>query len=157
MNATTEFNIEALPVIVTYVACVPSKWGDEQKTMVDQWRIVIETKSGYWSTDYWTGLGLRETIRGARAMVMPENRFVKGKWQATKPVKPKIADVMYSLFMDASAADENFHDWCENFGYSSDSIKAMNTYKQCLEIAVALRKHFDPATRAAIQSVIEEM
>ncbi len=157
MTQTQTFDIEALPVRVDYVAEVPSPWDVTKKTNTDQWRIVIETKAGYWSTDYWTGLGLRETLRGVRAMNVPNNRFIRGHWEASKPKKPKIADVMYSLFMDASAADENFHDWCDNFGYSSDSISALNTYKKCLETATALRRHFDPETRAAIQSVIEEM
>jgi hypothetical protein len=157
MTQIQTFDIEALPVRVDYVAEVPSPWDESKKNKCDEWRISIETKAGYWSTGYWTGSGLRETIRGVRAMSMPGNKFVKGHWQATKPVKPKIADVMYSLFMDASAADENFHDWCDNFGLSSDSISALNTYKKCLEIATALRRHFNPETRAAIQSVIEEM
>lgn len=146
MTQTQIFDIENLPVRIEYVALVPSPWDVTKKTNSDQWRIVIETKAGYWSTDYWTGLGLRKKSRA------------KNEWDATlKPVKPKIADVMYSLFMDASAADENFNDWCDNFGYSSDSIKAMNTYKQCLETATALRRHFNPETRAAIQSIIQEM
>ena len=146
MTQTTTFDIEALPVRIDYVAEVPSPWDVTKKTNSDQWRIVIETKAGYWSTDYWTGLGLRTKPRAQYA-----------GYVTPKPVKPKIADVMYSLFMDASAADENFHDWCDTFGYSSDSIKAMNTYKQCLEIATALRRHFNPETRAAIQSIIQEM
>jgi hypothetical protein len=146
MTQTQTFDIEALPVRVDYVAEVPSPWDESKKNKCDEWRISIETKAGYWSTGYWTGLGLRKKSRA------------KNEWYATlKPVKPKIADVMYSLFMDASAADENFHDWCDNFGYSSDSISALNTYKKCLEIATALRRHFNPETRAAIQSVIKEM
>lgn len=146
MTQTQIFDIETLPVRIEYVALVPSPWDVTKKTNSDQWRIVIETKAGYWSADYWTGLGLRKKSRA------------KNEWEVTpKPVKPKIADVMYSLFMDASAADENFHDWCDNSGYSSDSIKAMNTYKQCLEIATQLRRHFNPETRAAIQSIIQEM
>jgi hypothetical protein len=154
MTQTTIFDIETLPVRVDYVAEVPSPWDESKKNKCDEWRISIETKAGFWSTGYWTGLGHRTKTYNAYGK----------KWDALakkhfddKPKKPKIADVMYSLFMDASAADENFHDWCDNFGFSSDSIKALNTYKQCLEIAAQLRRHFNPETRAAIQSVIEEM
>lgn len=152
MTTIEQFNIEALPVKIDYVAEVPSKWSEDKRTKVDQWRVVIETKAGYWSTDYFTGLGLRTPA------VM--RRDVGGKMYEKTPARPKkptIADVMYSLFMDASAADENFHDWCAGLGYSDDSISALNTYKQCLEIATALRKHFSPEQRAAIQSIIEEM
>lgn len=159
MTTTTEFDIEALPVTVTYVAEVPSKWDEKQKTNVDQWRVTITSRAGMHSFDYFTGLRCRETVRGIRAAHLNGNWIDQktGHYMATKPKKPTVADVLYSLFMDASATDENFHDWCSNYGYSDDSIKAMNIYKQCLEIATALRKHFDPATRANIQAIIQEM
>lgn len=140
---TTEFNIEALPVTIHYVAEVPSKWDDTRKTNVDQWRVEIRSAAGFQSFDYFTGLGLRQKPRAS--------------WDKPKPKKPIIADVLYSLFSDASAADENFVDWCANYDYSDDSIKALNIYKQCLETATALRKHFSPEQRAGIQSIIQDM
>ena len=135
---TTEFNIEALPVKIIYVGQTirPNGWD------ADQWRVELTSKAGYWSTDYFTGLGLRTK---------------PNKWGDTKPVKPTIADVLHSLFLDASAADLNFHDWCAEYGYSDDSIKALNTYKACLDTATALRKHFSPEQRAAVQAIVQEM
>ena len=130
MNTETEFDIESLPVTITYV-CQTKR---DNNWDCDQWRVTLQSKAGSWSTDYFTGLGHR-----------------------SKPVKPKIADVLYSLFLDASAADENFNDWCANLGYSDDSISAFNTYKQCLDTATQLRKHFNPEQRASIQSVIQDM
>lgn len=145
--------LEALPVKIQYVAEVPSKWDDPQKTTVDQWRVTISSKAGIHSFDYFTGLGLRT-----------RKYFGYGrKWDAMtrrhyddKPKAPKVADVLYSLIMDSSAADENFHDWCANYGYSDDSIKAMNTYKECLEIAVALRKHFSPDTLRQVRELLQD-
>lgn len=88
---------------------------------------------------------------------------VQSKWDAMrkrhyddKPRKPKVADVLHSLILDASAADENFHDWCANYGYSDDSIKAMNTYRACLEVAVALRKHFSPDTLRTVRELLQD-
>ena len=135
---TTEFNIEALPVNITYV-------GEAQRDgwPCDQWRVALTGKAGYWSTDYFTGLGLRTKPRAA--------------WDTPKPKKPTVADVMYSLFMDASAADYNFSHWCDEYGYSDDSIKSLNMYKACLETATALRKYLSPEQRAAVQSIISEM
>ena len=134
---TTEFNIEALPVNITYV-------GEAQRDgwPCDQWRVALTGKAGYWSTDYFTGLGLRTKPNA---------------WGERKPKKPTVADVMYSLFMDASAADYNFSDWCDEYGYSDDSIKSLNMYKACLETATALRKYLSPEQRAAVQSIISEM
>jgi hypothetical protein len=59
--------------------------------------------------------------------------------------------------MDADAADYNFNDWCDNYGYSTDSIKAMNTYKQCLETAANLRSFFTKEQRDAIYMAVQDM
>lgn len=135
---TTDFNIEALPVKIAYVGEIVRNNGWK----CDQWRVELSSKAGFWSTDYFTGLG---------------HRSKPDSWRPAKPKKPTIADVLYSLFMDASAADNKFHDWCAEYGYSDDSIKALNTYKRCLDIATALRKHFSPDQRQAIQAIISEM
>jgi len=148
--------LEALPVKIDYVAEVPSKWDDSQKTTVDQWRVTLSSKAGFHSFEYFTGLGLRDTVRGLRAMNVPNNRFVKGHWEATKPKAPKVADVLRSLIADSSAEDENFYDWCANYGCSDDSIKAMNTYTACLEIAVALREHFSPDTLRQVRELLQD-
>lgn len=133
--------LEALPVKIEYVAEVPSKWDTDTPRTVDQWRVTISSKAGFHSFDYFTGLGLRHK---------PDS------WGKRKPRKPKVADVLHSLILDASAADENFHDWCANYGYSDDSIKAMNTYKACLETAQALRKHFSPDTLRTVRELLQD-
>jgi hypothetical protein len=134
----TQFNIEALPIKIDYVG---ETTRDDWKC--DQWRVQVSTKAGFWSTDYFTGLGLRSKPRAA--------------WDTPKPKKPTIAQVLHSLFLDARAADLNFHDWCAEYGYSDDSIKALNTYKECLEIGTMLRKHFSPDQRAAIEAITSDM
>lgn len=138
----TEFDIEALPVEIKLIGEMPSPWGDDKPRVVDAWRVTIGkqwgNKHGQWVTTYYTGTGHRNKRTG-------------------RPVRPSIADVLHSLFSDASAANENFSDWCDNYGYSDDSIKALNLYKACTEVAQNLRRQFDPETRAKIQAVIQEM
>lgn len=129
--------LEALPVKIDYVG-ETTRNNDWQ---CDQWRVTLSSKAGFHSFDYFTGLGLRHK---------PDS------WGKRKPSKPKVADVLHSLILDASAADENFHDWCANFGYSDDSIKAMNTYKACLETAQALRKHFSPDTLRNVRELLQD-
>lgn len=155
MNATLDTieAIESLPVKIDYVGEVPSKWDESTPHTVDQWRVTLSSKAGLHSFDYFTGLGLRTRMY---------SRF-GDKWDAMrkkhyhdKPAKPKVADVLHSLILDASAADENFHDWCANYGYSDDSIKAMNTYKACLEVAQALRKHFAPDTLRQVRELLQD-
>lgn len=130
--------LEALPVKIDYVGQTKR----EQSWDCDQWRVTINSGAGFHTFDYFTGLGLRHKARGS--------------WDTPKPKKPKVADVLHSLIMDASAADENFYDWCATYGYSDDSIKAMSTYKTCLETAQALRKHFSPDTLRTVRELLQD-
>ena len=124
--------IENLPVKIDYVAETirDNDWS------CDQWRVTISSKAGFNHFDYFTGLGLRSKL--------------------DKPIRPKVANVLHSLILDASAADENFHDWCDNYGYSNDSIKAMNIYKECLETAQVLRKHFSLDTLRQVRELLQD-
>jgi hypothetical protein len=140
--STHDFDIEALPVKIDLIGEMPSPWADNEPRIVDAWRVTIGNqwgnKAGQWALTYYTGTGLR-------------NKRTK------RPVRPTIADVLHSLFTDASAADESFSDWCENLGYSNDSIKALNTYQACCDTAKHLRQQFDAATYDQIQFIIQEM
>lgn len=142
--------LEALPVKIEYVAEVPSKWDSDKPCNVDQWRVTLSSKAGFHSFDYFTGLGLRTPA----VMRRDFGGYMYEKTPA-KPKKPKVADVLHSLILDASAADENFVDWCANYGYSDDSIKAMNTYKTCLDTATALRKYFAPDVLRQIRELLQ--
>jgi hypothetical protein len=140
MNTTldTILDIESLPVKIDYVGQTQK----EQNWDCDQWRVTLSSKAGFHSFDYFTGLGLRHKPQTS--------------WAKSTPKKPKVADVLHSLIMDANSADENFHEWCANYGYSDDSIKAMNIYKACLDIAVALRKHFSPDILRQVRELLQD-
>ena len=158
-NTTTPLTLESLellPVKIDYVGVSMGHWDDLQTSKSDQWRVTISGASGFHCFDYFTGMGLRETVKGVRAMRMPGNHFVKGELVATKPTPPKVADVLNCLLMDASAADDNFDDWCDNLGLSSDSIKALNLYKECLDTARALRKFFTPSQLSEIRELLQD-
>lgn len=134
MTETKIFDVSLLPISINYVG----ETVRDNDWRCDQWRITLQNRAGQWNTDYFTGLGHRKV----------------NKWKESKPVKPEILGVLHSLFMDAQAADYNFSDWCAEYGYSDDSMKAFNIYKQCCEIAVQLRKYFNAETRTAIQQAI---
>lgn len=153
-------SLERLPVTIRYVAEVADKWDETGKRKVDQWCVTISSNAGSRSFDYFTGLGLRTRIPPQYLAHNPPRKGTLAyadleKWHC-KPKPPKVASVLHSLLLDASAADENFHDWCDHFGYSDDSIKAMNTYKACLEIDVALRKHFSPETIRRARELLQD-
>ena len=156
MSETATIDFETLPVTITY-----SGEDEHDGWKCDHWRVRISNQNGYWTTDYYTGLGLRTPIP---AVYLAHNPPRKGtlayeamEKACRKPVKPKVIDVLYALVLDADAADQNFDEWCDNYGYSNDSIKAMNTYKQCLETAQALRRYFTREQRQAIEAAVREM
>lgn len=57
---------------------------------------------------------------------------------------PKIEDVLDCLFMDADMGAKSFDDFCFEFGYSNDSIKAFDTYRTCMKNGKKLRKALGP-------------
>lgn len=54
--------------------------------------------------------------------------------------EPTLADVMHCLLMDGSTYFDNtdFEDWCAECGYSTDSIKAEETWEECRKAGKAL-------------------
>ena len=44
---------------------------------------------------------------------------------------PTASDLVWAVAIDSEAVDESFSDWCANFGYTTDSIKARSTFKAC--------------------------
>lgn len=129
------FDFGALPITIDYVC--ETQRGDRK---CDQWRITFKHPGGFWSTDYFTGLGHRAKPRS--------------QYSPAQPVKPEVAGVMHCLLMDAEAIDLSFKDWCDTFGYSDDSLKALDTYRQCCETAVQLRKVFSTSDMAKMREAL---
>jgi len=148
-NLNTIEDLEALPVKIAYVGDVikEDNWTD------DQWRVTVTSDKGFHSFDYFTGTGHRTRIYRASGRHYDRAKKV---FYDEKVKKPKIANVLHCLINDASAADENFHDWCSNFGYSNDSLKALDIYKDCLNTAGALRRHFTRETLAQIRELLQD-
>lgn len=59
---------------------------------------------------------------------------------------PKLVDVMHGLLMDAQGANQSFEHWCADYGYSDDSIKALDIYHECQKTRDKLAKAFDSVT-----------
>ena len=113
----------------------------------DEWRCTFRNASGKSeSFEYFTGLGHRVVNKaklkqhkarysGAQYQPAPNPRSIMGAEIAKSlesckvPSNPAAAGVLYSLL--DNGAEYNFIDWCDNFGYDSDSIKALNSYNVC--------------------------
>ena len=61
------------------------------------------------------------------------------------------------IFLDSYAAQGSFKDFCSEFCYSDDSIKALKTYKECKRNAERLNKLFGGLDLLSIQNELEEM
>lgn len=53
---------------------------------------------------------------------------------------PTENDVYHCLFLDADCGSMSFNDFCSDFGYNNDSLKALDTYRACMENADKLKK-----------------
>lgn len=111
----------------------------------DKWLFTCEGQS----FEFYTGIGHRIPAMGFRAKQafndyrgknLTQYGFDRFINEFSRPKYPTPTDLLYCLVMDASASEESFEDWCSNFGYDSDSIKALETYRECQKTASKLRK-----------------
>ncbi len=137
---------------LTYDVTYTSEQTQNDNWKCDGWRFVIKGQS----FEYFTGTGLREKVRGFAAAKYPGATHVRGHWEASYPVKPPIAGLLYSLILDGSACDESFASWCDNFGYETDSRKALATYEACQHGFDKLRKVFTGAQIERIRELLED-
>ena len=98
----------------------------------------VKTKSDCWEE---TAFHWVVTINGQSFdYYMGAAHVTKGNVHGQKAITPTLDDVLYALCSDASACDESFEDWCSNYGFDTDSRKALEMYLACQESATKLRK-----------------
>jgi hypothetical protein len=91
-----------------------------------------------WEADHWKCVLRRANVRRILVIYFSKGRGHHG-------AEPTADEVLDSLSLDASGVvnGETFEDWCDNFGYDTDSRKAERTFKQCRKIAGKLLLFFD--------------
>jgi hypothetical protein len=72
------------------------------------------------------------------------------------PTPPNLLDVLHSLLLDASTVEYSFRDWCADYGYSNDSIKALSIFRACEEIAEKLKKFFTNEEIATLNEALQD-
>lgn len=131
----------------------------------DGWRAEFRNKSGIVELfDYFTGTGHRVIsnpqgynnwsikLKGLNPRCVAAESVRKQMSQYVKPFPPFAAGVLYSLVLDISADDMSFSDWCGEYDYDNDSIKALTVYNACCDNAKRMRKIF---TREQIEKLSE--
>ena len=106
----------------------------------DLWIVTIGQGAGEWTTEYKTGTGHRSKSRH--------------QWDQPRPVKPSKASIVHSLMLDAEALCQSFTDWCDNYGYSNDSLQAFDTYRLCCSIGEKMRKTFSHSRLNAMREAL---
>jgi hypothetical protein len=116
---------------------------DDWQETAHHWLITI----GGQKFDYHTGIGHRrmgtshfDDYRILKSRAIVSDTDLQRWLSCTIAEKPALDDVLHALVMDASACEESFDEWCQNFGYDTDSRKALDTYLQCQSNATKLRK-----------------
>lgn len=71
-------------------------------------------------------------------------------------VDPSAASVLYCLLLDARANDLSFSNWCAEYGYDEDSMKAFRMYQECCETDKKLRAIFKPEQVAELNVLLED-
>ena len=156
---TTAIDTSKLPIKVEYAG--KTKRGDWE---CYQWTVTIGAeygnKHGFWVLPYYCGLGHTENkkgIAGKNPYTPRTSAWETWNSQNLIPKKPSNDEILHSLILDASAADYNFCDWCAEYGYSDDSIKAVTLYKECCETAQKLRKYFGRETIKQLEEQLRDL
>jgi hypothetical protein len=69
---------------------------------------------------------------------------------------PTQAGILYSLLLDSQASEMSFSEWCDNYGYSDDSITSLNMYQECEKIAKQLRDVFTREQLNKLSALLED-
>jgi hypothetical protein len=124
------------------------------------WRVWLARNRVTIETDYMQGIGhvpgyndpgtnqhLRNPLADEKWRNAQTNASETGRYPTTRnslPLAPlpapKLEDVLYSLLMDASAYRMTFDEWCDEYGYDTDSRKDHAMYMQCSEAGLKLTR-----------------
>jgi len=136
---------------------------------MDKWDCAFTLRDGraaHEEFEYFTGLGHRKPHASkmakisARSLAKVSKRMLAWeqhykKWP-DQPQQPHAADVLHSLIMDASAAEQTFESWCNEYGYDTDSRKALATYEACQQNADKLRRVFSRDVLAQLAEALQD-
>lgn len=100
----------------------------------------------------WTGkMSMDEAEAIKRECETGRNQKTRGE------IKLDPVDFMYSIVSDADAIDAGgFEDWCSNLGYDTDSRKAEEIYKICVDYGLKLRSALGEAALTKLKEAFQD-
>ena len=108
---------------------------DEWKKGANKWQVKLVYFDKELVTDFYMGSGIVDEMG--------------------KPKRPTKEDILFAMIMD-DVSNMNFSDFCDNFGYNEDSIKALKTYEACLKETEAYCNMFDSEERGVLRELLED-
>jgi hypothetical protein len=96
------------------------------------WSVTLTYNGRTFTTSYKTGCGHVDKASGMPTLNQAHD--------VKKVREPNAADVVSSLCSDARSGADTFEDFCGNFGYDTDSRKALDLYLQCQNIGRDVRR-----------------
>ena len=110
-------------------------FSDEWKKIANKWQVKLIYFDKEYVTNYFMGSGLVDS------------------WG--RPKKPTIKDVLYSMIVD-DVNDIDFEEFCKEYGYDNDSIRALEIYKACQKQTKAYYNMFDDEEREILQELLQD-
>jgi hypothetical protein len=153
--------IQTTTTIVNCVYQGEKKNGLGGQTTMDKWNFLLTNgRTGLMGIDFdfYTGLGHRKFPKGFIVDKTLNPRCIAYAIQEKnkKPIPPNVASMLHSLISDSSACNESFSSWCDNFGYDSDSRKALSIYEACQENGDKQSKVFDRKTIEKLSELLQD-
>lgn len=145
---------------VTFSASLVGETVRENNWKCDEWRITLTAPGKPTLTEpYYTGTGHRKQVRPMPSPAYRPRTIAYEEWAKTafKPQAPEAADFLHSFLSDGEAVNMSFTDWCAEYGYDDDSIKALRTYEACCAIGAKLRQFFTRDDVEALREMVREL
>lgn len=108
---------------------------DEWKKTAIKWKVKLVYFNKEYITDFYMGPGLVNEMGNTK--------------------KPTKKDVLYSIIAD-DVNNMNFNDFCNEFGYDNDSMKALKIYKACLRTTKLYYNMFDYKERETLEELLQD-
>ena len=124
----------------------------------DGWILRLHKNNNTQMFDYFTDIGHRKYPKGfiVDKTLNPCCIAYYKQEKNKKPVTPDVCDIIHSLNIDSQAMNESFCNWCDNFGYDSDSIAALNVYNKCCDTAKKYHSIIDRSIRDALEVILQD-
>jgi hypothetical protein len=123
---------------------------DANKWLHDVWRITLKRGEKSMAFDFRTGTGHRRVPKRVIArMRATEMRYTTADKSVPEmaayrglaiPCVPSVYSVLSSVIEDGTAVGTDFVEWCENYGYDTDSRKALDNYEACIRTGRDIRR-----------------